>query len=165
MAESSYRVVFEGELSGDLPEHAVKQNLASLFRMPQTRVEDLFSGRRVVLKKDVDGATAKRFESALAKAGAACRIEAMPGRDGEAGAQAPEPAAAPQAGGAEAGGEGHPGSSTTAAGDPNRTVVPLEVPEDLGDLALDDSEEPLGRDRGEGAPEIDTSGLSLEPDR
>lgn len=165
MADSSYRVVFEGELTGDLPEHAVKQNLASLFRMSAARVDDLFTGRRVVLKKDVDEATAKRFEAALGKAGAACRLEPMTPSDAASGTRPAAPASAPAAGAAPEGGDGQPGGATTAAGDPNRTVVPLEVPDDLGGLALDDSDEPLGRDRGEGSPEIDTSGLSLEPER
>jgi len=154
MADGEYHVVFQGQLTGDLPADAVKRNLATLFRLAESRVEAMFDGRRVVLKRHVDETTARKLEAALHRAGAACLIET------DTAASAPDEAddragASPDAAAAT--------GATATAGDPNRTIVPLAVPEDLGGIALDDSEAMQPADRDRTPPDIDTSGLTLEP--
>lgn len=77
MSESRYNIVFHGELVGGADPAVVKQNLAKVFKMDLERVEKLFSGKAVVLKKDADKATAMKFRAVLKKAGAQCEMKAL----------------------------------------------------------------------------------------
>lgn len=77
MSEPRYNVIFEGRLVPEADLAAVKANLAKVFRMDAARVEALFSGRAVVLKKDADQATALKFRAVLRNAGAECRLEPL----------------------------------------------------------------------------------------
>lgn len=170
MAEGEFQVVFRGEITGDQPVEVVKQQLANLFRMAPERVEALFSGKPVVVKKNIDEATARRLEQAFLRAGAACEV------------RAPAAATTPETGtgnaheaSTEPGADRDPPQSETppsertrgsiaAAGDPNHTVVDLAVPESFGGLEIDTSDAPLATPDEQPAPEIDTSGLSLAGD-
>lgn len=167
MAEGEFQVVFRGEITGDQPVEVVKQQLANLFRMPPERVEALFSGKPVVVKKNVDEATARKLEQAFRRAGAACEVRAP------APPPRPEPYAenppAPSAEAADSRDSPHPetaasahtGGSIAASGDPNRTVVDLATPESFEGLEIDTSDAPLTAPGTKPAPEIDTSELSL----
>ena len=170
MAEGAFQVVFRGEITGDQPVEVVKQQLANLFRMPPERVEALFSGKPVVVKKNIDEATARRLEQAFLRAGAACEVRtpaaaASPdtGTDNAsvAPAQSTEDRSAPRP---EAAPSTRTSGSIAAAGDPNQTVVDLAIPESFEGLELDTSDAPLATPATKSAPEIDTSGLSLAGD-
>lgn len=171
MADGEFHVVFHGELTGELPADAVKRNLAGLFRLSEERVEALFSGRPVVIKRGVDQATARKFESALRKAGAACELRPAGdrGRSGSPSGAAETPAAGtagagdPGAGTSAERPQGATGSTVTA-GDPHGTVIDMAVPADVGALALDDSDTPLQPPPRPAPPAIDTSGLALATD-
>jgi len=75
-----YEIAFSGEcLPGTSPE-TVKANVAQLFRADADRVRLLFSGRRLILKSQLDAAGAERFRQALTRAGAlveVCEIEGV----------------------------------------------------------------------------------------
>lgn len=181
-----FNVVFRGELTGDQSLDTVKRNLAALFKMPAQRVDALFSGRPVVVKRGVDEDTARRFEGAFRKVGAVCELQPVGGPSGPSdarprrvpeGSRPTDPAAtrgaraaadpAPAAGPSAAAGHGateRPSSSALAAGDPNQTILDLAIPEDLGGLAIDDSDAPLEPPNERTPPEIDTSGLSIADD-
>lgn len=167
MAEREFQVVFHGELTGELPEEAVKRNLAGLFRLSAERAEKLFSGRPVVIKRGVDETTARKYEAAFRKAGAVCELRPA-GEGARAEASAGETATG-GGGGATAAGTGAApargaSSATAAAGDPHGTVLHPTVPPDPGSLALDDSDTPI-QPPGKGSPPaIDTSGLELATD-
>ncbi len=169
MAEGEFQVVFHGEVTGDQPVEVVKQQLATLFRMPAERVEALFSGKPVVVKKNIDEATARKLEQAFLRAGAACEVRAPATPEAGAGnspGASPEPAeyrAAQRPETASSGSTGA-GGSIAAAGDPNRTVLDLAVPESFEGLEIDTSDAPLTTPDTRPAPEIDTSGLSLAGD-
>jgi hypothetical protein len=172
MAEGDFQVVFRGELTGDLSEDEVRQKLATLFKMPEARVAGLFTGKPIVVKRDLDEATARKFEAAFRKAGAKCEIrsapasapstepESAPAREqGPAGTHGPssDDPAPSGAGGGDAGGR----ESIAAAGDPNRTMLELEVPSDLSGLDLDTSEAPLSSGEAPPAPNIDIGDLGV----
>ncbi len=170
MADEGFQVVFRGELVGDRPEEAVKQQLAALFRMPGDKVEALFTGKPVVVKRNLDEATARKFEAAFRKAGAVCELRGPAGEssgpsagEGETGGKAEGAASEPAPGPTSAAGAsgGRTRDATTAAGDPNRTVLDLEVPASLEGLELDESEAPLAPPDDKPSPEIDTSELGL----
>ncbi|HEY0635262.1 MAG TPA: hypothetical protein VGE00_07770, partial [Gammaproteobacteria bacterium] len=52
----------------------VKLNLAKLFKVEPARVEPMFSGKRVVIKAQLDQATAQKYQAALKSAGAICEV-------------------------------------------------------------------------------------------
>lgn len=84
MSESRYNIVFRGELVGGADPAVVKQNLAKVFKMDADRVEKLFTGKAVVLKKDADKATAMKFRAVLKKAGAQCEMQSLDAGGGPA---------------------------------------------------------------------------------
>src|ERR1044071_6481430 len=71
---AEYQVVFEGKLTGELPLDEVKRNLSALFKMKAEQVDALFSGKPVVIKRDIDQATALKYQAAFKKAGAICSV-------------------------------------------------------------------------------------------
>jgi hypothetical protein len=179
MAEGAFQVVFRGEITGDQPVEVVKQQLATLFRMPAERVEALFSGKPVVVKKNIDEATARRLEQAFLRAGAACEVRAPAAASSDAGDGNTPSASAESAGAAGSQVPGAPGPETTtpdtaasgrtggsiaAAGDPNRTVVDLAIPASFEGLEIDTSDAPLTTPAAKPAPDIDTSELRLAED-
>lgn len=96
MSETRYNIVFSGELVPGADLQAVKQNLARAFRMEPARVDALFSGKPVTLKRDADQATAMKFRAVMKQAGAQCRMEPV-GEVEEIVAAPPPPAEAPAA--------------------------------------------------------------------
>ncbi len=170
MAEGEFQVVFRGEITGDQPVEVVKQQLANLFRMPPERVEALFSGKPVVVKKNIDETTARKLEQAFLRAGASCEVRAPAApATPEAGADNAPAASAEPAEDRNATQPGteppkRTGGSIAAAGDPNRTLVDLAIPDSFEGLAIDTSDAPLATPREQPAPEIDTGGLSLAGD-
>ncbi|MDZ7829027.1 MAG: hypothetical protein U5K33_05925 [Halofilum sp. (in: g-proteobacteria)] len=172
MAEGDFQVVFRGELTGDLSEEEVRQKLAALFKMPEAKVAGLFTGKPIVVKRHLDEATARKFEAAFRKAGAECEIrsasesasptepESAPAREVPSAERHGSPSDDPASTGT---GGGDPGGreSIAAAGDPNRTMLELEVPADLSGLDVDTSDAPLSPGEQIPDPDIDIGDLSV----
>ncbi|MBA1147098.1 hypothetical protein H0Z60_08485 [Ectothiorhodospiraceae bacterium WFHF3C12] len=74
MTQSLYNVVFRGALTGAKPEDEVKFELGALFNASAEKIEALFSGKPVVVKRNVDAATATKFRAAFERAGAFCEL-------------------------------------------------------------------------------------------
>jgi hypothetical protein len=92
MSEARFNVVFAGEMVAGADPAKVRENLAAAFRMDISKVEALFSGKRVVVKKDADQATAMKFRAVMKQAGAVCDLERI-GEESPAAAPAAETAA------------------------------------------------------------------------
>ena len=109
-----YKLVFRGEVAEGQHPAVVKKRLGGLLKLADDRLEALFSGKPVVLKKSADEAMAVKFQAAFKKAGARLRVleaedEDPPGAvsEPEAADESPstptaEPEAAPSARGADA---------------------------------------------------------------
>ena len=69
MAAQRYDIIFAGEISQDAHLTDVKKNLAALFKVSEKRVERMFTGKPVVIKKHLDYETAVKYSQALKKAG------------------------------------------------------------------------------------------------
>jgi hypothetical protein len=65
-----YEIVFTGQLVPGAQRERVEANLATLFQADAQRIELLFSGRRLVLKNNLDEAAAEKYRSTLERAGA-----------------------------------------------------------------------------------------------
>lgn len=72
-----FKVVFEGQLVDGARPEAVKTALARLFKAEPARIEAMFSGAPVVVRRQLDEATAQQYVQALASAGALARLEEM----------------------------------------------------------------------------------------
>ena len=70
MTDQQYNLVFRGDIAAGHKLAEVKQRLANLFKTPPEKIEKLFSGRPVAIKKGLAGADAERYLQALTAAGA-----------------------------------------------------------------------------------------------
>lgn len=70
-----YEIAFSGELVPGAQLETVQANLAKLFQADASRIAQLFSGRRVVIKNNLDEAAAEKYRSTLERAGA--RVEVV----------------------------------------------------------------------------------------
>ena len=71
---TAYQLIFEGQIQEGHDPEAVRRNLATLFDVPVSEVESLFSGAPVVLKDGLDLDTARRDKAAFENTGAICRL-------------------------------------------------------------------------------------------
>jgi hypothetical protein len=77
MAGQLYRVVFEGEILEGSQVQEVKRALAKLYNKTEDQAERFFSGKRFMVKKDVDYDTAIKYVKAFERAGAVCKVEEL----------------------------------------------------------------------------------------
>lgn len=75
MNQPRYKIVFDGQLMPEMPLETVKDNLARLFKSDPARIDSLFSGNPVALKRDLEENEANQYLNALQKAGANVRKE------------------------------------------------------------------------------------------
>ena len=75
MSAARYKIVFDGQLMPEMSLDTVKANLARLFRSAPDKIDALFSGAPVALKRDLAEAEADKYLAALQQAGARVRKE------------------------------------------------------------------------------------------
>jgi uncharacterized membrane protein YhaH (DUF805 family) len=75
MNQPRYKIVFDGQLMPEASLETVKTNLARLFKSDLARIDSLFSGGPVALKRDLGESEAEQYLNALQKAGANVRKE------------------------------------------------------------------------------------------
>ncbi len=74
---SRYEIAFSGQLVPGAQPEQVKANLARLFQADAQRIAMLFSGRRIVIKQDLDAAGAEKYRTTLERAGARVEVRAL----------------------------------------------------------------------------------------
>ncbi|MEM7468759.1 MAG: hypothetical protein AAF387_17970, partial [Pseudomonadota bacterium] len=89
MADKQFHVVFKGELLKGASAEQVKNNLAKLFKTEPAKLDHLFAGKPVIIKKDLDRAGADKYEAVLRRAGAVIHLVEAKAAD-TAAAKAPE---------------------------------------------------------------------------
>lgn len=155
---SRYEIAFSGRTVPGAQLDSVKANLARLFQADAQRIEQLFSGRRMVIKNNLDAAAAEKYRSVIERAGAIVEVVDMDAPIEEI-ELAPPPVAAPE----------QPQAGATAA--PGRLQV---APRDgymaaFADVeALDFGLAPVGADLQDDkpdvqAPNVDLSQFSVAP--
>lgn len=174
MSQNTFEVVFSGKLVEGAAPEKVKANVAALFKVEAAKVERLFSGATISIKKGVDEATAKKYQMALYKAGAITQVV----NRATAAASSPKPAAPqgqkPAASAAEVGlqksvvkpAPAGVGELASAAVDAPGTVLVehQELPEpqiDTSSLSMDQPGVELTEHQEVPEPEVDISGLSM----
>ncbi len=91
MAENTFAVAFDGAIADGADAARVKASVARLFKVEPAKVEPLFSGKRVYIKKNIDRATALKYQAALQQAGALCEVVDLASPASEGPSQAPAP--------------------------------------------------------------------------
>ncbi len=74
---SRYEIAFSGQTIPGAQLDTVKANLARLFQADAQRIELLFSGRRMVIKNNLDAAAAEKYRSVIERAGAVVEVVDM----------------------------------------------------------------------------------------
>jgi len=91
---SLYEIAFSGQLLPGARLEQVEANLTRLFQADAQRIALLFSGRRIVIKQNLDHAAVEKYRQAMERAGAQVEVRPMP-VDVEEIELAPPPAAMP----------------------------------------------------------------------
>jgi hypothetical protein len=160
---SLYEIAFAGQIMPGAQAEQVKENLARLFQADAQRIALLFSGRRIVIKSNLDAAGAEKYRATLERAGAIAIVQALEAQIEEvelAPPPVPQAAAAPVASAAPAATSSRPGARVIPRDEYMAAFADVEAP-DFG-IA------PVGSDLQEHkpdaqAPVVDLSQFSLAP--
>jgi hypothetical protein len=74
MNMARYKIVFTGQIIEGNTIGDVKKRIEDHFKIGKEKIERLFSGRPVLIRKNVDFITARRIQSIFQKAGALCQM-------------------------------------------------------------------------------------------
>ena len=74
---SRFEIAFSGQTVPGAQLDKVKANLARLFQADAQRIELLFSGRRMVIKNNLDAEAAEKYRSVIERAGAVVEVVDM----------------------------------------------------------------------------------------
>jgi len=77
----TYRLVFRGEVIEGQHPAVVRKRLAMALKLDDARVQSLFTGNPVVIRKTADQETAARFQAVFKKAGARLRVQPVAAED------------------------------------------------------------------------------------
>ena len=94
MSDQLFEVAFSGQISEGANLEEVKARVGKMFNADDAKLAQLFSGKRIVIKKNIDQATAAKYKTALNRAGAECEISSSGGQPPAATPPAPAPAEA-----------------------------------------------------------------------
>lgn len=90
---SRYEIAFSGQLVEGAQLEPVKANVAKLFQADAQRIALLFSGRRIVIKSNLDASAAEKYRETLARAGALVEVREIAAEIEEIELAPPPPAA------------------------------------------------------------------------
>lgn len=171
MSEQLFEIAFSGRIAEGAELETVKLHIAKIFKADAARMEQLFSGKRMIIKRSVDASTAAKYRGAFEKVGAICEVMAVgsaPAATGSAVVATHDEKPVTQAS------EGAPGAEDYVSRYPESDEVPQALlTEPLGvkgneipDLAADIA--PVGsmmqhQIKEDPVPDIDTTGFDIAP--
>jgi hypothetical protein len=135
MAETSYDILFSGELTAGSNRDVVRARIQELFKLTDQAADRLFSGRTIAVKRGLDAKRAARMRDAFKRAGARVRLIE----------RVPETSTGPKADAAPPPTDAQPAA---AAADSGLRLAPVDG-------------RPLEPEAKPAQPDIDISGLSL----
>lgn len=156
-----FEIAFSGQLAPGTQLESVKANLAKLFQADAQRIALLFSGRRILIKANLDAAGAEKYRATLLRAGALVEVQAMPSQVEEVELAPPPVAESVEPVGNAAASTPSPGRLKVAPRDEYMAAfMEVDAPDfgiaPLGDDLQDDKPETP-------APALDLSQFSLAP--
>lgn len=164
MSDDTYEVAFQGEIADGADLEQVKAAVGQMFKADAAKLAHLFSGKRVVIKKGIDHATAMKYQAALNKAGALCEVKNLSALVVE---QAPAPSPPSQTEVSATGNLKATAPEIDAEIPPAPETDPLHITaNDIDDIAA--SIAPVGTDmqmsyQAVDEPQVDISGLDMAP--
>lgn len=187
MSEELYEVAFSGKIAEGADPAQVRAKIGAMFKADGARLEQMFSGKRIVIKKNIDATTAKKYFAAFKNAGAVCEVKSLAATQSQPDAQKVEPASRPAVAPAarkpattahgdipEAPQTDPLGITAADISDLGASIAPVgslvqdaarDVPEpvlDISSLGMAPVGSDLGQTRkGEEPPPPDTSGITL----
>jgi hypothetical protein len=75
MEEKRYKIIYKGKTAQGRQVEEVKRNLASLLKLGNQKIEQLFSGKPVIIAKNVGYDSAMKYKATFETAGAICSVE------------------------------------------------------------------------------------------
>ncbi len=133
MSDQLFEVAFSGQISAGASLEEVKARVGKMFNADEAKLAQLFSGKRIVIKKNIDQATAAKYRTALTRAGAECEVIPMGGAT---------PASPPPA--APAGSNTAAAPAAAAATEPAAAAAQQYETGDYGEVAPPPQTDPLG---------------------
>ena len=154
-----YEIAFSAQLVPGAQLELVKANLAKLFQADEQRLALLFSGRRIVIKSNLDAAGAEKYRSTLERAGAVAEVACLDDEIEDIELTAPPamavtPVVSPAAASVQAG-SGQPAGRLKVAPRDEYMAAFSEV--DAPDFGI----APLGDDVQDGKPQVQAPALDL----
>ena len=166
MGEKRYEVVFRGDVVPGQSIVDVKKRLAELFSADSDRIDGLFSGRPVVIKRDLDQASAERYRDGMYRAGAMVTLRALEPEEHIAdslGSTDPAPEPRSPSTGNTTSVEVAPVGADVLAPEYRQNFTPADI--DTSDMSIAEvGSDVLREDEKQTVPErdVDTSHLSLD---
>lgn len=77
MSDELFEVAFSGQIQDGAELEQVKAKVAAMFKTDATKLAHLFSGKRMVIKKNINQAMANKYKVALDNAGAVCEVKSL----------------------------------------------------------------------------------------
>ena len=168
MSDQLFEVAFSGQISEGANLEEVKARLGKMFNADDAKLAQLFSGKRIVIKKSIDQATAAKYKTALNRAGAECEVSSSGGAAPVVQAATTAPVVAPaQSAVASAPSSAEYETSYEGEVEPPPQTDPLGITGDqIEDLAV--SIAPIGSELQNSYvepedPQIDITGLDIAP--
>ena len=167
MSDQLFEVAFSGQISEGANLEEVKARVGKIFNADDAKLAQLFSGKRIVIKKNIDQATAAKYKTALNRAGAECEVSSSGGAVPVVQAATAAPAAAPAQSAVASSPSSEYETSYDGEVEPPPQTDPLGITGDqIEDLAV--SVAPVGSELQDSytepeAPQIDLTGLDIAP--
>jgi hypothetical protein len=163
MNQEKYDLVFSGQIAPNFELAQVKKNVQALFRVDDSKIQVLFSGKAITLKKGLDLDVASKYRVAMKKAGARVDLVLCP-------EEKTTPVAAPASSSASqlknsVNATEPSGFSTELGAQPAAAKVPREEIKapNFGVAAVGDDLLSENEKTTIAAIKVDTSGLSIAP--
>lgn len=77
MSQAGYEVTLTGQLAPGVSEAQARAGLAGLFKLPEARAAALLAEAPIVIRKNLDETTARKYQAALRQAGLLAEIRAV----------------------------------------------------------------------------------------
>ncbi|MDA0789591.1 MAG: hypothetical protein O2780_09065 [Proteobacteria bacterium] len=156
MSSIIYAIVFQGEILDGFQPISVKAHMAKLLKADAAKMQALFSGKPIVIKRTTDKTEAAKYTNALKRVGADIKVKGIKGKP----RPGSTPTAAPNTTSARKG-EDQAASRQAASASPANTGKAQGTP-DISGISLAPNEGNLVEPSPQAAPpEIDLSGMTL----
>jgi hypothetical protein len=77
MTEELFEIAFQGEIAEGADRETVMLRIGQMFKADAERVQKMFSGQRVTIKKQADAGMVAKYRAAFEKAGAVCIVRSL----------------------------------------------------------------------------------------